>query len=123
MPPFLAAELVVVQGARTVWSGVWSQADDDGSNKTPVPLDAYTSALAQIRRDPGAPLILDITPYVAIQPGAVIGLVQIDIPAGVTSDVCQPAQWDVFLIPADPDDTLKFAEGPVTVNDRISVAE
>lgn len=105
-------ELVVIQGER-LRRGFRNREDDVAQSFT-----GY-SWRAEIRQkeDTAAELVLDLTPYMSLDPGDET-LLWLDVPASITRGLPKfrdSAAWDFFLWPTgDEDSAFVFIQGPAT---------
>lgn len=91
----------------------------------PVPIDlSGYRAHMQIRRKPGAtgtPLLdassIGANPEITLQPGGLVGLVAVRLPATATATLTKSCWYDIFLIAsADATEAVRLAHGQVTVS-------
>lgn len=119
--PFENVELVVIQNAVTSKGFVWQQTDTTQTPPvtTSVSLAGY-SVQSQIRKRAGGTLMLDISEYIELEPDGVTGRILITIPASASQQVTDDGVWDLFLVPSDPDQTVKLIEGVVTLDRAVT---
>lgn len=103
--------LVIVQGSLFEQRFAWVR---DGVR---VSLDGY-AAQAEIRTEVNGRLIANLTPHLTVD--ALTDEVALVIPATVTAKIDRDGVWDLFLVPADPVNTVKLIEGRVKSKLRVT---
>lgn len=99
--------LSVEQGALLEQEFEWRQ---DGVAKL---LTGWTAA-AQVRAKPGAPdVLLDLTPFLVVQPGGVAGRIRLRAPGSATATLQRGGTWDLLMLHAGTGDRVRLVTGPV----------
>lgn len=82
------------------------------------PLAGYRVA-AQIRITHDGPLVIDLTPFLAVD--TVNNVINLNIPASRSAQILRGGVWDMFVInETNPDDAEQIVEGKVTLGNRVT---